>query len=319
MGRPLVLGQATAQRKQSMINDNIVDIGSAWSSDKVSGIVQGRNVLHNWDFRDPVNQWGLNEYDSGGTHLYTVDRWLVAPGATVMLFPGKGIRIERTGSQSRWSQFIQRLERGFLLAGKTVTVSAEIRTRDFEGFVSHTAKFPSDFGPAFDFTVGIPFPGTDGYRFNFIKMAGASSLVNFRIFPNGDLPFGTFIEVGRVKLELGTVSTLLNDPPMDFGRELAVCQRYQFVFNNAFVVRASAWSGNVFWFDIPVPTTMRVNPTINATPNIERNAGTVETGFAVSAPAAHPHRISFSATRTGHGMTDAFMRILAGTVLDANL
>ena len=32
--------------------------------------------------------------------------------------------------------------------------------------------------------------------------------------------------VSRIKLELGDTNTLANDPPMDFGRELAVCQRF---------------------------------------------------------------------------------------------
>ena len=45
MNRPLEVGM-TGQRKQSMINDNIVDLGSAWSSRKTNEILQMANRLY---------------------------------------------------------------------------------------------------------------------------------------------------------------------------------------------------------------------------------------------------------------------------------
>ena len=41
-----------------------------------------------------------------------------------------------------------------------------------------------------------------------------------------------YIDIRRVKLELGSVSTLQNDPPQDYGEELRKCQRYFIRYNN---------------------------------------------------------------------------------------
>lgn len=67
-----------------------------------------------------------------------------------------------------------------------------------------------------------------------------------------------------VKLERGTISTLANDPPADYGEQLALCQQYY--------VRISG-TGEPIGFGyvsgttqarvkIPLPTKMRIVPTI---------------------------------------------------------
>ena len=94
MGRPLIVGHATAERKQSMVNDNIADLGSAWSSDKISGIVERQNILHNGDFRNPVNQLGRLEYSGSG--VYAIDRWAVL-GAGLLTVNNGFITVSASG------------------------------------------------------------------------------------------------------------------------------------------------------------------------------------------------------------------------------
>jgi len=51
--------------------------------------------------------------------------------------------------------------------------------------------------------------------------ANASELY-VRVFGN-DLNLINSVEISRIKLELGTKSTLANDPPADYSEQLAIC------------------------------------------------------------------------------------------------
>lgn len=155
----------------------------------------GQNILHNWDFRNPVNQRGVSGAISTGTYFY--DRWIRNSGTVTVaagyLTLASGAVIE------------QRIE-GLYLAGVSVTVSVQT---DAE-IISGTGVFPTAAG-----TVGITLTGfgtailgyNAGYMFVRFTASGSQNVV-------------------AVKCELGTVSTIHLDPPMDHAVELPKCQRY---------------------------------------------------------------------------------------------
>ena len=202
MGRSLVVGDVTGQRKQRMINDDIVGLGSAWSSDKVSGLISGWNLLDNWYLVDPVNQRGRLEYDSA---WYTIDRWL-SLGDVLVKLTSNGVVIRRHPSRSAW--FYQRLENPHMYLGRTYTMSV----------IADNKLYTS----TFNFNVFNGVFGRLTTHFGFIQCGVSGPNFSFDVYVN----IHDDVTLQAVKLELGTVSTLLNDPPPHPALELAKCQRF---------------------------------------------------------------------------------------------
>lgn len=79
--------------------------------------------------------------------------------------------------------------------------------------------------------------------------------VRFYATPNGS-------SIVAVKLELGSVSTLANDPPADYATELLKCMRY-------YEKSDETWQGDSTWgngrLSIPFKVRKRITPTISIT------------------------------------------------------
>jgi len=166
------------------------------------------NLLHNWDFRNPVNQRGQAEYTTNG---YTIDRFTAA--IVNVEITADGVRLNRTASTG-WSVLDQILEHNArVFIGKTMTMT--IVTSD--GIYVNTFTVN-------DTTVsGLAPIGNSGFSMQFRLDSGVG---RFRITSTAINTPPSSVIIEAVKLELGPTSTLANDPPMDFGRELAICQRY---------------------------------------------------------------------------------------------
>ena len=107
----------------------------------------------------------------------------------------------------RGRRFLERIE-GYLWAGKVVTASVMIGDVVYSG----TGTFPSSAG-----TAGVTIAGFGGV--SLVRTAYGTMEVMF-------IATTSTRQVQAVKLELGTVSTLAYDPPMDYGVELPKCQGY---------------------------------------------------------------------------------------------
>ena len=220
---------------------------------EVTGTQTNPNILHNWDFRNPVNQRGLVEY---GEQRYTIDRWLAHGSARFSILSGF-CRLART-DVSGFAPIDQRLEYGHLLRGKTVTLS--IQTVD-----GNIHAITSDVPMSGEFSISST--GTfNGTPFGFL-FRNAGALFYVRIFFPDGTPVGSQVDIVAVKLELGTVSTLANDPPMDFGRELTTCRRYFQRLRINQVAAPRFAPGTAAWHLSTQP--MRINPTValHGTPN----------------------------------------------------
>ena len=174
--------------------------------------LSNKNLLNNWDFRNPVNQRGLNTTAAGSSHLYWLDRWqnihLNFENSREWILTQDGITATGVSADERFLE--QRLEFPSLYIGKQVTLSIEYTGAGVRGRLGTTAS--PFFEASSTKTVG-------SFTTIFSSVAGEQ-----RVILNLDPSLGGVIH--RVKLEFGSVSTLANDPPMDFGRELVVCQRY---------------------------------------------------------------------------------------------
>ena len=259
MGRQLAVERVTGQRMQRMVNDGVVGPGSAWSSDKVNGLVERRNILHNWDFRNPVNQRGLLEYVVPG---YTVDRWMMVNTGYAVGMEDGFVSVSKTGAASGEVAFRQIIERPGLYAGKTYTASIRYRTSsegEFYLAISLVGIRPVWLPASPEWTtvsMEVSFPPGDPRLFLFSACITHPS------------PAGSHIDVQAAKLELGAVSTLLNDPPADFGMELLKCQRY---YEIGSVVNQIDNTGRIM-LTVPFKATKRINPVVKT--QGERSSGT---------------------------------------------
>ena len=132
------------------------------------------------------------------------------------------------------------------------------------------------------------------------------------------------VELRRVKLELGPVSTLQNDPPQDYGEELRKCQRYQWVtpYRSEWI-RAAKVISDAIYFEVATPATFRANPTINTSLPEARltitgfGTTTAASGFTYSAMSTG-YGVRITANKENHGLKDATLEIMR-VLLDANL
>jgi len=253
-----------------------------WGDITIADIKATRgNILHNWDFRNPVNQRGVTGAISTGTYFY--DRWIRNSGTVTV---AEGYLTLASGAVVE-----QRIE-GLYLAGETATVSVQT---DVE-IISGTGVFPTAAG-----TVDITLTGfgtaTLGYNagYMFVRFAASG---------------GQNVDV--VKLELGTVSTLHLDPPMDHAVELPKCHRFMQRIKGEF--RASYMNTAVVYVEVPLKQPMRVEPTLMTATVFKVYSpisGIVEqAGFVPSKTTQQPGgMLTVRAMKTAHGLTDAMVSI----------
>jgi len=170
------------------------------------------NLLDNWYFVGggsqlgdgvfPINQRGLTSY---GASTKAFDRWITESGSSVTL-SSNGVTFSGTtvslfnGAAAAY------------LVGKTVTISAQLGDGTI---ISGTGVV----NPLSQDTMIQAWLPTDGYV-AFAIFSGSGSYQFCRIY------CGSATVIRAVKLELGTVSTLANDPPPDFGEEFEKCRYY---------------------------------------------------------------------------------------------
>ncbi|WP_018306357.1 hypothetical protein [Desulfitobacterium hafniense] len=262
------------------------------------------NLLHNPDFQ--VNQRGQSSYAGNG---YTVDMWTTTGGMTTNVNPDGSITLIATNTND---QFIQKFEQGFIkdLNGRILTFSVELK----DGGIYYAVSSPLDI--TLDSTpTNLMLP--NGWLLQLRIQPGNSSILCARLLcPSAAL--GAPCNIKRIKLELGSISTLANDPPSDYGEQLALCQRYQIVISTT-IIRASRIQANQIYFLIPIPVSMRIAPTFSGTLEIYNMSNVLQSGFTIALLGVRAGALEVSVTKTAHGLTDAYLRIPDGAVFDANL
>lgn len=126
-----------------------------------------------------------------------------------------------------------------------------------------------------------------------------------------------FIRFKNIKLELGSVATPFI--PRPYGEELALCQRYYYRWGNERArYRAVGINGNQLFFFVPLPTTLRIIPTINNAFSINTlsGAGVSDFTFAVNIV---PMGMIVHATKSTHGMSDGQLMLSDDGSLDAEI
>ena len=157
-----------------------------------------------------------------------------------------------------------------------------------------------------------------------------------------ELNIGDYLDIKAMKLELGPVQTLahkegdnwvLNDPPPNKALELAKCQKYQqeLVVPNttySFIAVGNATTNNTAFFSVPIPTTMRANPTVIWQGSFQVVQGNTVKGIVNSMKVSSltTNNIALKVTTTEPNLTPGESLILqcktsvgSNLLLDANL
>lgn len=209
-------------------------------ADNFSSAGSNRNLLDNPWFT--VNQRSAGSTSDG----YPADRWLkVGNTAATATATANGLVIALNGSA--YCDLRNRYSEAEIITpnlGKTATISIMLA----DGTVFSDQIVLST-------TQQNRYLNSEKIRFN-LNVSGGVYLVRLVLYDD--------MTIRAVKLELGSVSTLANDAPPDYGTELAKCQRSFVRFeglyaNVGFGLAASTTLGYIL---IPTPVFMRKAPNI---------------------------------------------------------
>lgn len=196
-----------------------------------------------------IQQRGTSAFTAQG---YTADRWYKYQTYGIVTPSTSGLVINKNGDSYVELRSNYELDR-FATSGngKTFTISMMLSDGRIESKQFTMAS------SSLDANVYFTFDTTNDVRVNLFTNATVFC-VRFVIYSS--------FTIRAVKLELGSVSTLANDAPPDYGEELAKCQRY-FVrlglsSSNYPLAFGYAYSDTAVRFLIPLPVTMRATPTI---------------------------------------------------------
>lgn len=184
----------------------------------------------------PINQRGQTQYTGGGVQL---DRWHGWAGTDTLVLTANGLQYTSPSSNGIFQYF------PVFPTTETVTFSAKI------GGTIYSVTLPEGQNqvmldqPTFELTVDR----ND-------KAVGISS-------------YNSTLLLQAAKLEVGTVSTLANDAPPDFGEELRKCQRRLFrvspmgTSSRGYAGFGSVNSSKNILVFVPTPVTLAAQPTVS--------------------------------------------------------
>lgn len=300
------------------------------------------NILINGDFRKPINQRNFSRRSyTGSNWAYGIDRWVIgildSAGQSECVLNDGYISLKSKANDGCINIY-QILENPHLYYGKTLTGSFKYRivkgqpnsfnVSAYNNLVKNGAFFNSNTSEnkliadgewhVYTFTYTVSGQKLED---NFTSLLiGIGSLVKnvsdedyTWVKPTVD----TQIDIEWVKLELGSKATPFI--PRPYGEELALCQRYYYRWGNERArYRAVGINGNQLFFFVPLPTTLRIIPTINNAFSINTlsGAGVSDFTFAVNIV---PMGMIVHATKSTHGMSDGQLMLSDDGSLDAEI
>ena len=208
-------------------------------------LISNPNILHNWDWRNPINQRAYaEEAEHALSNAYFIDRWKLTGTAKIMKSGLDVPKIRLNAGAAMLQLFEQNLKGMFC----TITVKrAGYSILEVVGLIFPTTTGESTYniaGGRMYVTLGL-----NSYGYNYFKIAANEQQ-----------------DVETLKVEVGRASTLHLDPPMDWAVELPKCQRFFVNMGNSPAMFGSIFStagvGALFMF---LPVSMRATPSHSAT------------------------------------------------------
>ena len=294
-GRGVAFGMSPAE-------DETLELPEGWvvKADKLRAD-SNRNLLTNWEWRDPVNQREQDSYTAIGMS-YALDRCRHARGTLTRGVSSVTWQSERDSAYKR----IQLLCDTQLYPGVNYTASLLARVQAISGLVSFR-KVEDLAGSG-----GVRVTTGEGWRIftTSFTQAEASTKPALEILVQNSSNDYLTIEIAAWKLELGERQTLAREyggvwkltEQADKTRELLKCQRRYLPLGTYLRYPAVRAATGVVDFLIPLPVQMAGTPTIIGTPELYAGT-TLQSGFSFSILEAGANSVLIRATKSGHGLT----------------
>lgn len=202
----------------------------------ITGTFTGVNLLDNCDFSAPVNQRGVTGTISAAGYFY--DRWRLVDGSVTI---ASGYLQLASGAK------IEQRVIGHKLAGREVTVS--VRLSGAATVYIGAGTFPTAVGTV---NVDITSIGTAtlGYHADYMYLQLSASDVR---------------QITMVKMEVGGISSLETDPPVDYDSELFKCQYFLQALGSYPIFYGYTYDSTTAYFSMQLARKMRVKPTLSST------------------------------------------------------
>ena len=300
------------------------------------------SILINGDFRKPINQRNFSRRSyTGSNWAYGIDRWVIgildSAGQSECVLNDGYISLKSKANDGCINIY-QILENPHLYYGKTLTGSFKYRivkgqpnsfnVSAYNNLVKNGAFFNSNTfenkliadGEWHVYTFTYTVSGQkleDNFTSLLIGIGSLDKNVSDEDYSWIKPTVDTQIDIEWVKLELGSKATQF--VPRLYGEELALCQRYYYRWGNERArYRAVGINGNQLFFFVPLPTTLRIIPTINNAFSINTlsGAGVSDFTFAVNIV---PMGMIVHATKSTHGMSDGQLMLSDDGSLDAEI
>ena len=231
-------------------------IGIPKGQDGLDGSGSNPNLLINGDFR--VNQRGQSSY-SAFANKYCVDRWLTRGNNVTVTPMDYGCSVSVMGTGQFYSVLEQIIEDSASLIGKTVTLSANIKSvsADLQTFQYCIRIRSYDVNNELIATSESWIINAGNYSCT-LAVPSNTVKVSCLLYKNAvvDCTFG----IEYMKLEIGSVATPYS--PRPYAEELAMCQRY-YEKQPVNSIRLFARSTSQFYYGrIIYSVNKRTNPTV---------------------------------------------------------
>lgn len=254
-------------------------VNSAGNGYELQAQSANHNIIINPNFA--INQRGQTSYTSSG---YTVDRWTMS---------GPGVTVVENGVQlNNGTTITQYIEQTLIRANSNYVLSFYVgysNNNQFQKIGAYIAV--SSTGTVSSVTNFATIQNcTIGFSYNSTKSAYAVSIATDSSAP-------AYLIVQWAKLEEGTAATPCMIP--DYATELLKCQRYYQNIRLHGCATASSGTTTIY-AAVPIPTTMRVNPTITviSLPDV-RGEGLSQTASSVSLQGLYDNFIQLNVQATG--------------------
>lgn len=261
MAYQYIYGSDTMETATRKINENFLDVPTpesitaeavAEAKEYTDSVVSNRNLLINWDFTNPVNQRGQTTYTGGGAYSYTIDRWRLRGVPSEIEIVSNGVVVKKTAA-SGYVIFEQIFDVGHEIEGKIITASAIVGGELIQCTSNSNWTFP-DSG---DTNIAVKQNG----NINVSILAYPNNRLSIYFYLGSAVPANTAYTISKTKIELGEISTLLNDPPQNPNEELIKCLPYGELIGKG--TWCKAYGNGSVHICVPFRVYKRAKPTIN--------------------------------------------------------
>lgn len=262
------------------------------------------NLLGNSWFIEPVNQRGKSAYTGAG---YTIDRWRQSNAYSTTEVGSGYVRFAAAGGTAYPRQYVIFRDGMY---GKWYT--AAVCTVDGK-IVTASVLISAD--AVEEETTLASATIASGVSLRITKATDSRISVRF------DVADGNSVSLRWAALYEGnfTADTLPSYQPKGYAVELLECQRYCVGISQYALYPHVVCATNYIVFSIPIPTYMRLRPSIESGTLLVCNAnGVPQTGFTFTVEVLGINFVRINATKTAHGLTAAALRADTLVVLSSD-